>query len=119
MTKEISIAEREKAERELIYKNPALVSILLSKERTILARERTVISLGQLALGILALGLAIFKFFDSKHPSFFVLMGFICVGVSGLLFKRVYSDFKDLKRKLDHLKAYRGHLEEIYYEEEN
>jgi uncharacterized membrane protein YidH (DUF202 family) len=105
---------REEYEEQLMRKNPPALSVLLSKERTLLSRERTATALAQLALGIAAFGFLAIRFFADGEYEWFLQVGLIFVLVSGWLFYHAFRQYRHFQKKLANLHNKRGHLDTVY-----
>jgi uncharacterized membrane protein YidH (DUF202 family) len=117
MTDKKELEKRDELEKEYMEKNPKVLDVVLAKERTLLSRERTAISLGQLALGVAVFGFAVIRFFagDAGQEWFFAV-GAGAILLSGYLTFHAWHEYKHFQMELDHLHSKRGHLDSIYVE---
>lgn len=112
------VTEREKLEERLTATHPAVIEILLSKERTLLSRERTAIALGQLALGVAAFGFFVIRFFAGNGGfDWFILLGVGSVILAAYLTYHAWHDYNHFKKECNHLRSKRGHLDMVYAKE--
>jgi len=112
----MALKKREQLEESLMQKNPQIIEILLSKERTLLSRERTAIALGQLALGVAGVGFLIIRFFGNDAGfEWFQYVGVGSVILAAYLTYHAWHDYKHFKIELEHLHRKRGHLDRVYF----
>lgn len=102
--------KRIQEEKAIMQKNPEMLQVILSKERTIESKLRTSNGLIQTAIALIALGLGVIKVFADEF--IYQLFGFICLIIALCMVffalrryahynyesKRIQSHRADLKR---------------------
>jgi len=104
---------RIQEEKAIMQKNPELLQIILSKERTIESKLRTSNGLIQTSIALIALGLGAIKVFADEF--IYQLFGYLCLTIALVLVlfalkryahynyesKKIQSHRADLKRVID------------------
>ncbi len=97
-------------EKTLMSKNPRMLEIILSKERTIESKLRTSISIAQTAIGLAALGFAVVKFFEAGAIHY---MGYAILLLSFALSVYGVKRYSHYKKEIKRLECHHASLEMV------
>lgn len=125
MPKKIKISQIKKIPRgikEFVVNsiNPKITEVLLSKERTLLAKKRTTINQMNTCIALAALGFALLKAFENSGLYLpMAIIGVILLIISAAFAVYSIKGFKKYSKKLKRIKKGRGSLDKLYFSELN